>query len=66
MDQRRSMNSSRRNIKEILLGHIISRLLKTSDKEKTLEAARRGKKDTVYAEEQNKHQSRLPVRNIAT
>ena len=52
MDQRRSMNSSRRNIQEILLGHIISRLLKTSDKEKTLEAARRGQKDTVYAEEQ--------------
>lgn len=38
------MNSSRRNIKKVLLGHTISRLLKTSDKEKTLEAARRGKK----------------------
>jgi len=60
------MNSSRRNIKKMLLGHIISRLLKTSDKKKTLEAARRGKKDTIYAEEQNKLHSRLPVRNKAT
>lgn len=63
MDQRRSMNSSRRNIKEILLGHITSRLLKTSDKRK-LQKQQGGEKDTVYAEEQNKHQSRLPVRNI--
>lgn len=58
------MNSSRRNIKEMTLGHIISRLLKTSDKAKTLEAARGEKKDTV-CEEQNKHDSRLPVRNKA-
>lgn len=34
-------------MKELTLGHIISRLLKTSDKEKTLKAARR-KKKTEY------------------
>lgn len=44
------MNSSRRNMKEMILGHIISRLLKTSDKEKTLEVARGKKIKTQYVQ----------------